>query len=109
MFKTNFNIRKRWLFVGLIIFSVLVLVWEKYRLVPYIPVVLNVYRGDHKLQYDKDLMDSEHKKNIIIILRKYGEYYQEQGDVILIRHYLLRDKDLLQNYTNKAEGLRRVK
>ena len=101
------NFRKLWLFTGLILLIAFsILLWEKYRLVPYIPVVLNVHRGDHILKYDANLLDSEHKKNIILVLEKYGEYYQEKDNVILIRNYLLRDMDLLQNYTNKAEGLR---
>ena len=107
MDRKFYNLRNRWLFVGLILliaFSSLIL--EKYKLVPYIPVVLTVYRGNHILKYDVNLLDSEHKQNIILILRKYGEYYQEKDNVILIRNYLLRDMDLLQNYTNKAEGLR---
>ena len=46
----------------LIAFSSLIL--EKYKLVPYIPVVLTVYRGNHILKYDVNLLDSEHKQNI---------------------------------------------
>ena len=103
----NSNCRRWWLFAGLtLLVIVFAVIWERYRLVPYIPVVLNVYRGDHTLQYDEELLDSEHKKNIVEIFKQYGEYYQGKGDVIFIRNYLLRDMDLLQNYTNKAEGFR---
>lgn len=107
------NINRPWRYntivIAFLLFLVLVfvilLLWNQYRLVPYIPVTLTVERGDHVLRYDNSIMNQKHKDNICKILSEYGEYHKKQGDTILIHNYLFRDMDTLQNYTNKAEAL----
>ncbi len=77
-------------------------IWNSYRLVPYVPVVLALERGNHILRYDDTLMTAAHKERICAVFIQYDEYCTVREGVILIRNYLLCDMDLLQNYTNKA-------
>ncbi len=106
-FQSSVSSYRTWLFCGsILIIAGFALLWERYRLVPYTPVVLIVDRGNHILRYDASLLDSELKKNISFVLTEYGEYHQEQKGAVLIRNHLFRDMDTLQNYTDKAEALR---
>ena len=80
------------------------IIWNNYRLVPFAPVAAVIYRGDHELIYDKSMMNEELQKNICQVLKDYGEYCEKREDGIYIRNSLLKDMDLLQNYTCKAGG-----
>jgi len=87
-----------------IFFMIFFTLYDRYKLVPYIPVALVVDRGRHNLIYDKSMLNKELGNNICQIFEKYGEYYEKRDDGIWIRNYLLKDMDLLQNYTCKAGG-----
>ena len=101
-----FNIHKinyiLFAYIFLILLIASLLFWNEYRLVLLKPVVLKVQRGDHILQYDTSAITPEFLKNICNILEEYGEYFECTKDGVLIRNYLYKDMDLLQNYTNHA-------
>ena len=80
------------------------IIWNNYRLVPFVPVAAVIYRGDHELIYDKSMMNEELQNNICQELQEYGEYYEKREDGVYIRNSLLKDMDLLQNSTCKAGG-----
>ena len=80
------------------------MVWTEYRLVPFVPVAAVIYRGDHELIYDKSMMNEELQNNICQELLECGEYYEKHEDGVYIRNSLLKDMDLLQNFTCKAGG-----
>ena len=71
------------------------LVWNEYRLVPFVPVAAVIYRGDHELIYDKSMMNEELQNNICQELLECGEYYEKHEDGVYIRNSLLKDMDLL--------------
>lgn len=81
--------------IGMLIFCFLL----NYSFVPYIPVVMG---ADHTCCYDPSILNPQLKNNICKMLKKHGEAYIRLGDIILIRTYLLLDKELLMNYTNHA-------
>lgn len=82
--------------IGILFFGFLL----NYSFVPYIPVVMGT---DHTYYYDPSILTLQLKINICKVLKKYGEDYVRLGDIVLIRMYLLLDKELLWNYTNHAE------
>ena len=82
--------------IGILFFCFLL----NYSFVPYIPVVMGT---DHTYSYDPSILTPQLKINICKVLKKYGEDYVRLGDIVLIRMYLLLDKELLWNYTNHAE------
>jgi hypothetical protein len=73
----------------------------------YTPVSLIVERGDHKLVETPELSTKDHIEALKHILNKYNEPYMISDDKLLIKESLQKDKDLLQNYTFKAEVLRK--
>lgn len=73
----------------------------------YVPVSLVVKGGDHVLTEDPSLLTKEHIEAMKIILSRYGEDYKIADGKLMIKASLKSDKDLLQNYTFKAEVLRR--
>ena len=82
--------------IGILFFCFLL----NYCFVPYIPVVMGT---DHTYYYDPSILTPQLKINFCKVLKKYGEDYVRLGDIVLIRMYLLLDKELLWNYTNHAE------
>jgi len=77
------------------------------KYVEYVPVVLIVERGDHKLIEYPNLITTDHIEAIKIILEKYDEQYKMKNGKLYILQTLQNDKDLLQNYTSKAEVFRK--
>ena len=73
--------------IGMLIFCFLL----NYSFVPYIPVVMG---ADHTCCYDPSILNPQLKNNICKILKKHGEAYIRLGDIILIRTYLLLDKEV---------------
>lgn len=73
----------------------------------YIPIVLIIDRGDHILKEDPSLLSPEHIDAMQAILKKYGENFEVRDGKLLIEQSLQRDKDLLQNYSFKAECYRK--
>ena len=73
--------------------------------VEYTPLKRVVINGDHKIEIDSKLNSKEHHKRVVKIFDKYGVDYKIVGDFdrILIPKSLSNDKDLLANYTSKAE------
>jgi hypothetical protein len=73
-------------------------------LVPYVPVVRRVDRGDHLLVDAPELLTDAHVKAIAAVLTRYGERYEAHGPALRIERKLAEDRDLLANYTEKAQG-----
>lgn len=71
----------------------------------YVPIVLNVERGDHTLVEQPDLLSDTHIDAMTKILSRYGEPYKIIDGKLYIKSSLQADRDLLQNYTFKAEAL----
>ena len=72
--------------------------------VEYVPIVLIVEHGDHILREEPSLITPEHIKAMKIILERYGEKYNMKDGKLYIKQSLQNDRDLLQNYTFKAES-----
>lgn len=72
----------------------------------YVPISLVVENGDHKLIEDRKLLTPEHVGAMKTILSRYDESYKEIDDKLWIKSSLQSNRDLLQNYTFKAEALR---
>lgn len=75
--------------------------------VEYVPIELVVIKGDHILQKNPELLTPEHIEAMKKILKGYGEPYKIIDNKLYIKKSLMDDLDLLQNYTSKAEGLRK--
>jgi hypothetical protein len=73
-------------------------------LVPYTPVVRRVDRGDHLFADAPELLTAAHVKAITSVLDRYGEHYEVHGTDLRIERKLSEDRDLLANYTEKAQG-----
>lgn len=72
-------------------------------LLPFTPVFLVKRQGhDQKLCYAKMSLDGETSTRISNVLSYYGEFYFHVGKCVLIPLSTLLDKDLLRNYTEKA-------
>ena len=71
----------------------------------YIPVSLVVEKGNHQLLENPQLLTPEHVEAMKLILARYDEPYKEIDGKLLIKSSLQSDRDLLQNYTFKAEAL----
>lgn len=62
-----------------------------------------VYQKGNKLVVSDEPMSAEFKENIKFVLRHYGKHYKEnQNGDILIPEGLWADRDLMWNYTTKA-------
>ena len=99
--KIFISINQTILFVSLLFIS------SCMNYVEYTPIVLVVEHGDHLLKEEPGLITPEHIEAMKIILGKYGEKYVIKGGKLYIKQSLQRDKDLLQNYTFKAEAYRK--
>ena len=67
---------------------------------PYRPVIIN---QNQELQYNNSIISDEHLNDICKIFDLYGEHYIKLENTVLIRPFILMNKDLLQNYTYKAK------
>ena len=88
--------------IGILLIALMV--WNEYRMVPFIPVAMIIYRGEPTYIYDKSMMSEEFQNRICLILDDNAEYYEKHEDGIWIRNYLLKDMEMLQNYSCKAGG-----
>jgi hypothetical protein len=77
--------------------------------VEYRPVVRNLNRGDHLLADAPELLTPDHVGAVQRVLQGYGEPFKLVGGKLYIRHELSVDRDLLANYTEKAEDLRKTR
>ena len=96
-------------FVGAAICVATSLYWWKNMktqtdLVSYMPVVRRVDRGDHLLVDAPELLTEAHIKAMTSVLDRYGDHYEVHGLTLRIERKLLEDRDLLANYTEKAQG-----
>ena len=76
--------------------------------VEYRPVVRKLDRGDHLLADAPELLTPDHIRAVQRVLEGYGEPFKLEGDKLYILRKLSVDRDLLANYTEKAEDLRKT-
>ena len=74
----------------------------------YVPLQREEINGDHKIIEVPKLKTKEHLRAFVKVLEKYDEEFVVIGDFrdVEISSVLAKDKDLLANYTKKAEGER---
>lgn len=73
---------------------------------PYIPIVLSDLTGRQGLVEDKTLLTPEHISAVQVVLNEYNQPYKMIDGELYIKPSLWRDRDLLWNFTSKAEGVR---
>lgn len=74
--------------------------------IPYVPVVVEWEGGDLLLKEDRGLLTEEHTRCMQVVLKRYGESYYMRDGTLFIPKRLHDDRELLWNYTSKAESLR---
>jgi hypothetical protein len=72
--------------------------------VEYRPVVLRMVGGDPVLVDCPEMMNGNHVHAVINVLWKYGEDFRMEGHKLYIRRWLAENRDLLWNYTEKADS-----
>jgi hypothetical protein len=90
----------------ILIFLVILSISGCAKYVKYVPVKRVVKNGNHLLIDASSIATEKHKKSLVLILDKYEEKYKIIDGEIYIPHRLAQDKDLLSNYTQKAEALK---
>ncbi|PIE71152.1 MAG: hypothetical protein CSA22_03760 [Deltaproteobacteria bacterium] len=91
----------------LILYVSLIFICSCMGYVEYVPIMLVVERGDHILKEEPSLITPEHIEAMKIILARYDEEYKVKDGKLYIKQLLQSDKDLLQNFTFKAESYRK--
>ena len=76
---------------------------SRFEYTKYVPIQL-VFEKDYKLIKNPSLLTQEHTEAMIKILSSYREDYKVVSGDLYIKRTLQSDKDLLQNYTFKAEA-----
>ncbi len=72
-----------------------------YSYTPYVPVKREG-AAEPVFVAAPELLDAEHVKCIVTVLRKYNEPFLIKNHKVYIKRSLANDKDLLANYTSKA-------
>jgi len=77
-----------------------------YMYVEYVPVEMTFRGGDCVIINRPDLLTPEHVERMKQILDDHNEPYRLRHGRLLIHGRLQHDRDLLSNYTRKAEDLK---
>lgn len=91
----------KWLVILVVFFSIVLLNISLYMnsYVKYNPIV---YKKGHGLVEAPKLNTTEHKENIKFILTSYSEKWKLKNDEVYIQRKLFNNKQLLWNFTSKA-------
>lgn len=76
---------------------------EEPTYVKYVPVART---AGGELVEDPDLLSPAHLEALKVVLRNYNEPFRLRADGVYIQQSLRADRDLLANYTSKAESFR---
>jgi hypothetical protein len=93
-------------FVSLFILFLFGFLRKNVGMVPYVPIVDVWIRGDPLLTDTPGLLTREHLEAVDHILNYYNEKHEFHGGVLYIERSLANDRDLLWNFTTKAEDYR---
>lgn len=90
--------------IVILIFAGALIALKPPSVVEYVPIVSD---GRQQLVQDRTLLTAAHLDRLEVILQSYGVAYK-RADVnhLLIPRSLSNDRDLLWNYTSKAEDLK---
>jgi hypothetical protein len=75
-----------------------------YRMVPYVPVVEEWVAGEPELRESPELLTPAHLERMQTFLRIYREPFRLRDDSMFVQKRLRDDRELLWNYTSKAEN-----
>jgi len=68
---------------------------------PYIPMYRHA-DPDHRIEERPALLTEEHRDKMLIVLDRHNEKYRLRDGQLLIKRSLMRNVDLVSNYTMQA-------